>query len=168
MPNWRLPLSNKPAPGSPREVLDRLLSPSVLWCLFGVFVATSGIMLGISLHTTTSNNDDDDAGGGSPYDAGFFNLVSQVLVTVLASYCTLIPVLHAHLRGGVDLRVNVVVFYVTVAAALGTAVAAPAVYVARGEHYEDKSNTLNFASSVFSVITASQLATGVLRLGRGG
>lgn len=68
--------------------------------------------------------------------------------------------LHAHRNGNVNLQMNVVVFYFTIVA--------PVVYVRRQgeESWENASNTLNFISSVSSVITASQLAAGVLRLGR--
>lgn len=58
------------------------------------------------------------------------------------------------------------VFYITIGAGLCAAVAAPVVYVARGRDWEGVSNILNFVSSVSSVITASQLAAGVLKLGR--
>lgn len=140
---------------APRSRWD-LLSPSVLWFLFGVFVAASGVLLGMSLGNTTN----------VPWDSSFYNLMSQVFITIFACYCTLAPVLHAHLKGTVDLQVNLVVFYFTVTAALCTAVAAPVVYVVHGRGYENASNILIFVSSVSSVITASQLAAGVLKLGR--
>lgn len=116
-------------------------------------------MLGVSLHN--SSNDGADA---SRWDSGFYNLMSQVLITILACYCTLIPVLHAHLNQ-VGLKVNDIVFYFSIVCALSTAVVAPVVYVARPQgDWENVSNVLNFVSSVCSVITASQLAAGVLKI----
>lgn len=170
MGKWRHPFSKSkpdpqpfdgPPPGSARYIADHFLSPSVLWFLFGSFVAASGVMLGISLGQ--ANNNDTTT---TRWDSSFYNLMSQVFITILACYCTLIPVLHAHLAGSLDLKVNVVVFYVAVVAALCTAVSAPVVYVARGDNWESASTILNFVSSVSSVITASQLAAGVLKLSR--
>lgn len=60
---------------------------------------------------------------------------------------------------------SIVMFYSTVAAAVATAVAAPMYY--HKTAVVGISNALSFASSVCSVVTASQLAARVLQLGRG-
>lgn len=153
-----------PLPGSFGAFIERFLSPAVLWFLFGSFVAASGVMLGLSLGK--ANDDNTTAPTASRLDSSFYNLMSQVFITILACYCTLIPVLHAHLAGNVALQVNVIVFYFTIVAALCTAVSAPVVYVAQVKGWESTSDILNFVSSVSSVITASQLAAGVLKLTR--
>lgn len=115
-------------------------------------------MLGMSLDITTTQD--------MPWNSNFYYLMSQVFITVFSCYCTLAPVLHAHLKGTVDLQINLVVFYLTVTTALCTAVAAPVVHVVHGREYGNASNILSFVSSVLSVITASQLAAGVLKLGK--
>lgn len=151
MPNFHLPFSPRPPPS--------FLSPSVLWCLFGMLIATSGVCLGLSLDPNTTT---------SRYDPNFYNLMAQLFLTVFACYCTLSPVLHAHLDKKINLQVNLHVFYIFIAIAVCAALVAPIVYVAASDAaHEGTSNVLAFVSSVSSAITASQLAAGVLKLGRG-
>lgn len=169
MPSWiRLPawLHRKVKPPVPpedglRAYVDQFLDSSVLWFLFGVLIAVSGAMLGFSVsHYTSPENN-------TRFDDNFYNYMSQTFMTILACYCTLLPVLHAHLNKKVGFQlgeVAIVVFYVTVGVALTTAVASPIVYAKSSS--TSVSNALSFASSVCSVVTASQLAAGVLQLGR--
>lgn len=170
LPAWlhRKVIPPKPLEGGLRAYLDQFLDASVLWFLFGVLIAISGAMLGFSLAPSTPSG----TNGGSRTDSNFYNFMSQTFMTILACYCTLLPVLHAHLNKRVGFQlgsVAIVVFYITVCVALVTAVAAPIVYVKAGTaSAQNISNALGFASSVCSVVTASQLAAGVLELGRPG
>lgn len=60
---------------------------------------------------------------------------------------------------------DIIVFYSNIVTLLRTAVVGPVISIAQlKKGWENVSNTLNFKSSVNSVTTVSQLATGILRL----
>lgn len=108
-------------------------------------------------------------GGDNRLDSGFYNLLSQSLLTLLASYCTLLPILHDTLTRQhflVKLPVPTRVFYLLVLATISTAVAAPIAYAKLpGDDYAvNIGNTMNFISSFSAVVTASQLAGGIMRI----
>lgn len=179
-PRW-LSLFQKPPPkvtldtffAQCRTFVDQFLSHSVFWVVFGIFVATSGLMLGLflplyaaltsrcnSTNTKTIDTSSDKSTG--PFTSDFYNLMSRVLITILACYCTLIPVLHVHPTGTKCLKIHDKVFYFIVVVTLATAIAA---VVTRVTKQDTASSILNFVSSLFSVITAGQLAAGVMNLG---
>ncbi|KAL1865349.1 hypothetical protein Daus18300_007239 [Diaporthe australafricana] len=103
-------------------------------------------------------------------DCGFYTLLSQSLLTLLASYCTLLPILHDTITRQqflVKLPVPTRVFYLLVLATISTAVAAPITYAkvpGDDQHAMNIGNTMNFISSFSAVVTASQLAGGIMRI----
>lgn len=141
--------------------VTRFLHVSVLWFLFAVFVAAG---TGTFSASWRPQSDDD-----SHFDSGFCNLLSQTFLTLLASWCTVQPVLHNHLtkkRSRVQLPAPTVVFIFSFFATFCAAMAAPIFYARLRNRAlaENIGNTLNFVSSFFTVVTASQLAGGVMRI----
>lgn len=137
------------------------LHPSVLWFVFAVFVSASTGIFAASWRLGTDRN--------SPLDSGFYNLLSQSFLTLLASWCTVHPVLHDHLnkrRSRVELPAPTIVFILSFVATVCAAVIAPVTYasVRDRELAENMGNTMNFISTFFTVVTASQLAGGVMRI----
>lgn len=141
--------------------ITRLLHVSVLWLVFSVFVAAATGTFAASWGL--------GPGGNERLDSGFYNLLSQTFLTLLASWCTVHPVLHNYLtkrRSRVPLPAHTVVFIFSYIATFCTAVAAPIAYArVRGQPWAGNiGNTMNFVSSFFTVVTASQLAAGVMRI----
>lgn len=146
--------------------VTRFLHPSVLWFVFAVFVAASTGIFAASWRLGPDGNGPD---GNSPLDSGFYNLLSQSFLTLLASWCTVHPVLHDHLnkrRSRVELPAPTIVFIFSFVATVCAAVVAPVTYAKVGnrELAENIGNTMNFISTFFTVVTASQLAGGVMRI----
>lgn len=141
--------------------VTRFLHVSVLWFLFAVFVATGTGTFAASWQANPN--------GDKRLDSGFYNLLSQTFLTLLASWCTVHPVLHNHLtkrRSRVPLPTPTVVFIFSVIATFCAGLAAPVFYARLSNRVlaENIGNTLNFVSSFFTVVTASQLAGGVMRI----
>ncbi|KAJ0108164.1 hypothetical protein J7T55_000129 [Diaporthe amygdali] len=148
-------------PNDLRSLVTRFLHVSVLWLLFAIFVGASTGTFAASWFVQSD--------GGNRLDNDFYNLLSQAFLTLLASYCTLLPVLHDALtreRSRVQLPVPTAVFYLSVIATICTAVAAPVTYakVREDSNRANIGNTMNFVSSFFAVVTASQLAGGIMRI----
>lgn len=141
--------------------ITRFLHPSVLWLVFAVFVAASTGIFSASWRLGPDQN--------NRLDSGFYNLLSQSVLTLLASWCTVHPVLHDHLskqRSRVQLPAPTIVFILSFVATVCAAVVAPVTYARVGnrELAENMGNTMNFISTFFTVVTASQLAGGVMRI----
>lgn len=139
--------------------VTRFLHVSVLWVVFAVFVAA-----GTGTFAASWNPGQDER-----LDSGFYNLLSQTFLTLLASWCTVHPVLHNYLtkrRSRVQLPAPTVVFIFSFIATFCTAVAAPVIYARLPDRAsaENIGNTMNFVSGFFTVVTASQLAGGVMRI----
>lgn len=98
------------------QPVSRFLHPSVLRFVFVVFVAASTGTFAASWRAAPDGNN---------YDSGFFNLLSQSFLTLLAA-----PIAYAQL---VDRK-----------------------------SAENIGNTMNFVSAFFAVVTANQLARGVM------
>lgn len=139
--------------------VTRFLHVSVLWVLFAVFVAAGTGTFAASWQPA----------GDSRLDSGFYNLLSQTFLTLLASWCTVHPVLHNYLterRSRVPLPAPTVVFIFSFIATFCAAMAAPIFYARLSNRAlaGNIGNTLNFVSGFFTVVTASQLAGGVMRI----
>jgi hypothetical protein len=132
------------------------LSRAVLWCFVVVVISLGSIFLGISVASLQTEN--------SKYDSALFNLLSQVVLQLLASYCTLMPILDDNLKYKV-VDVNHYVFYFSVAISVLTAIVTPLSY-AYAKDRPEVSVILNFVSSLFSIVTATQLAGGIMQLNR--
>lgn len=140
------------------QPVSRFLHPSVLRFVFVVFVAASSGTFAASWYAAPDRNN---------YDSGFFNLLSQSFLTLLASWCTVHPVLHDHFskrRSRVELPAPTLVFILCFVATVCAAVAAPIFYaqLADRKSAENVGNTMNFVSAFFAVVTANQLARGVM------
>lgn len=143
--------------------VTRFLHVSVLWFAFAVFVAAGTGAFAFSWSFEPSGN--------QRLDSSFYNLLSQTFLTLLASWCTIHPVLHDHFtkrKSRVQLPAPTVVFIFSSIATFISAVAAPITYASlslRDRAWaENVGNTMNFVSSFFTVVTASQLAGGVMRI----
>lgn len=141
--------------------VTRFLHVSVLWFVFAIFVAAATGTFAASWRLAPD--------GDKRLDSGFYSLLSQTFLTLLASWCTVHPVLHNYLtkhRRRVQLPAPTVVFILSFVATICAAVAAPVTYarLLDGDLAENVGNTLNFVSSFFTVVTASQLAGGVMRI----
>lgn len=141
--------------------VTRFLHVSVLWVVFAVFVAAGTGTFAASWSPLDGRN--------KRLDSGFYNLLSQTFLTLLASWCTVHPVLHNYLmkrRSRVQLPAPTVVFIFSFIATFCAAVAAPIIYARLRDPTSAANigNTMNFVSSFFTVVTASQLAGGVMRI----
>lgn len=149
--------------------VTRFLHVSVLWFLFAVFVAAGTGTFAASWRLQPAQDSRDQPAQDSGLDSGFYNLLSQTFLTLLASWCTVHPVLHNHLtkrRSRVPLPAPTVVFIFSFVATFCAAMAAPIFYARLRNRAvaENIGNTLNFVSGFFTVVTASQLAGGVMRI----
>ncbi|KAH8763687.1 hypothetical protein F5883DRAFT_646091 [Diaporthe sp. PMI_573] len=141
--------------------VTRFLHPSVLWSVFAIFVAASTGTFAASWRL--------ESDGSRNLDSSFYNLLSQSFLTLIASWCTVHPVLHDHLskrRSRVELPAPKVVFIFSFLTTAFAAVAAPVAYSRLRDRAlaENIGNTMNFVSTFFTVVTASQLAGGVMRI----
>lgn len=141
--------------------ISRLLHVSVLWVVFAVFVAAATGTFAASWRPELSGDD--------RLDSGFYNLLSQTFLTLLASWCTVHPVLHNYLTkppSRVPLPAPTVVFIFSFVATFCTAVAAPVFYarLSNRTSAENIGNTMNFVSGFFTVVTAGLFAGGVMRI----
>jgi len=163
-------------------LLDDLISQPVLWFLVTVFIATSGALLGYSIPKIydQARNNNNNSSGPAKYDddPNFLSLLWQAILQLLASYCSLVPVLRERRKkvrnNKMDRVTDIkrrtrnkitqdVVFFGSVIISIITAIMAPILY-ARLWGSSSKaapgtaSNVLNFISTIFSTIAASQLA----------
>jgi len=155
-----------------RNVIDVLISPEVFRGIVFVFIASGSALFGYSQQYQPPTN---TTGSGQheslswKQDPNFHNLLWQVIFQLVASYCTLVPVIRdvreANEKGsrskGKTGRDSIydATFYTCIATSVITAFMAPFIYA--GTLIPEAatiSNVLNFISTVFSVIAASQLA----------
>lgn len=138
------------------------LSQAILLCAVMVMVATSSILLGVAIFFYKTEQPD-NTGGGDQYSC-----LSQALMQIVASYCTLVPVLQNQISPDSKQKISVVnlsVFYLLVVLSMVTAIATP--IVGWQQQWKDSpaaSAVLSFASNVFAIITATQLALGIIKL----
>lgn len=135
------------------SLASSILSPTILWFLVVVFVCLSGALFGIAI----VKHEDSAA-----VEEARFTLLSQTFLQLLANYCTLVPILAYNIKRK-RLSVNHYVFYFSTLASILTAIAAPIVFVQVPTSYA--SSILNFISNMLSIVTATQLAGGVIELG---
>jgi hypothetical protein len=148
--------------------VTRFLHPSVLWLMFAVFVAAATGTFSASW-LSESNVAVCESDRSTPLDNGFYNLLSQSFLTLIASWCTVHPVLHDHLskrHSRVELPAPKLVFIVSFLTTVSAAILAPVTYARVGNRAlaDNLGNTMNFVSTFFTVVTASQLAGGVMRI----
>lgn len=149
--------------------VTRFLHVSVLWVVFAVFVAAGTGTFAASWHLDPSMDHCLDPCGDRRLDSGFYNLLRQSFLTLLASWCTVHPVLHDHLskhRSRVQLPAPTDIFIFSSVATFCAAVAGPIIYARLYDQdsAENIGNTMNFVSIFFTVVTACQLAGGVMRI----
>ncbi|KAI1340214.1 hypothetical protein F5Y15DRAFT_51782 [Xylariaceae sp. FL0016] len=125
----------------------------VLWCVFSIFLAAASALFGFSLSPGPS--------GEARYP--FFNLLSQVLVQILGSYCTLVPILNQKIKILDHVIINLV-FYVAIVASIFSGVLALILF---NENPDDRtaSNTLKFVADITSAIASALLAAGLVDKG---
>lgn len=162
-----------------------LLEVSVLWFL--IVIAAGGGAGAFVASCVAQTPRDNNSNSSTRYDSNFYQIISQSVLAIVASYCTLIPILQANVQPTVPLKTNnstlrswfhrqkpsddglvhentkihlstKVVFYFSVLATTATAVAAPIAYVTHQGSYQNVANGLGFASSFFAAVTTSQLA----------
>jgi hypothetical protein len=141
-------------------------SPTILWFLVVVFISVSCTLLGMALgkQPAIDANPPLIVATQLQIDQARYTLMSQTFLQLLASYCTLMPVLAYNIKKR-KLSVNHYVFYFSTVASILTAIAAPIVF--QVDPNSIASNLLNFISNMFSIVTATQLAGGVMKLGSG-
>ncbi|KAI1874436.1 hypothetical protein JX265_004644 [Neoarthrinium moseri] len=179
-------------PAKPEHWAKPYISQAVLLCLVVLFISAGSALLGCSIvsyrsidtcsdATSTdcacpSGKETDcdryhgDAASSTRHNAAIYSVLSQAILQLLAIYCTVVPVLNDYLssKDARKLNVNFRVFFVSVIVSTTAAIAAPLTFgaIPAEPQGEMASAILAFASSVFSIITATQLASGVLKLDR--
>ncbi|KAH8596551.1 hypothetical protein B0O99DRAFT_685552 [Bisporella sp. PMI_857] len=127
-----------------RSIVTPVLSPAVLWCVVVIFITLGSVFLGMTIAYQ------DTIKSGSKYDLmkdpEFLNIMTQTSLQLLASYCTLIPVLGDSLKKKKKINVNHYVFYFATIASIVTTVAAPITYM-RLDHDDVHSDISKSASS---------------------
>ncbi|KAI9147135.1 hypothetical protein HJFPF1_13167 [Paramyrothecium foliicola] len=145
--------------------LDVATSQHVLWTIVVILLVVGGGIMGYGIHPTEA-----PSWQGEP---AFYNLLWQAVLQILASYCSLIPVLRARHEKSTKnkklIPVNEVVFYGSACLSIFSAILAPIAYSlfprSRDGH-QTSSTILNFAATIFAIIPATQLAGGVGELVR--
>lgn len=150
------------------NVLDDLISQPVLWCLVALYIPAGAAVLGLSFSANNSptrcENGKLNAQSKLSADPNFLSLLWQTILQLLASYCSLVPVLRdrrKRIKAKMQ-RSKVVhdsVFYGAVAVSVVAAIMAPILYTKLdcGSNVSS-SNALNFVSTITALIAASQLA----------
>lgn len=143
---------------TPDESLERLAG--IVRTIEGQINITQGTPMTIEANITATETEPPHT------DQGFYTLLSQILLQLLSSYCTLVPVLRdIKLNGRKDgkIKVNQKVFFVNIAVSILLAIVAPFTYLFIQERgtSNDVSSTINFISAIAATVTASQLAGGI-------
>lgn len=142
--------------------VQNFIRPSVLWMLVVITLSVSGALVGISIQSIAETQPGNDAKcTDSPR---FYSLVSSFFLQTLSAYCHLVPILDDHMRRK-DIDVHHYVFYVSILASMLAAVLAPILYC-RGAQGPELSVAMNFLANIFDVVTATQLAGGIMKLNR--
>src|SRR6478609_4250526 len=107
MHSWRTrwPFGRKTIPEE--DGVSVAISQPVLWTIVAIFLVVGGSIMGYGIHFNAS--------ASWQSDPAFYNLLWQAVLQILASYCSLIPVLRDRYENSVKnnraIRVNEVVFY---------------------------------------------------------
>ncbi|KAK6208197.1 hypothetical protein LQW54_006978 [Pestalotiopsis sp. IQ-011] len=141
--------------------VQNFIRPSVLWMLVVITLSVSGALVGISIQSLTENQPGNTKCTNSPR---LYSLVSSFFLQTLSAYCHLVPILDDHMRRK-DIDVHHYVFYVSILASMLAAVLAPVLYCS-GAQVPELSVAMNFLANIFDVVTATQLAGGIMKLNR--
>ncbi|KFA56300.1 hypothetical protein S40293_10360 [Stachybotrys chartarum IBT 40293] len=138
--------------------LDVLISQPVLWAFVLILIGIAGAVLGYGLDIEHQDS--------YRSDPAFYNLLWQTVLQILASYCSLVPVLRDRRQRIAKNKATVGVkaledgvFYGCVALSIISAIFAPITYAQVPDQGGVTSSTIfNFAATVFAIIPATQLA----------
>ncbi|KAI0177134.1 hypothetical protein BJ166DRAFT_585267 [Pestalotiopsis sp. NC0098] len=147
--------------------VQNFIRPSVLWMLVVITLSVSGALVGISIQSiasSTQNTPGNSSDAKCTDSPRFYSLVSSFFLQTLSAYCHLVPILDDHMRRK-DIDVHHYVFYVSILASMLAAVLAPILYC-RSAQGPELSVAMNFLANIFDVVTATQLAGGIMKLNR--
>lgn len=139
--------------------LNFILNEAVFWCTVVVLITATAAIVGYQLKPGS---------GGAPepddQQTTFWTLLWTALLQLLLNYCTVVPVIREQRLDVAGQRwiiqVNHVIFYGSVAVSVVATILAP---VLQKYHPESilAARIPSFISNVFSVVAASQLASGI-------
>ncbi|ETS87653.1 hypothetical protein PFICI_01481 [Pestalotiopsis fici W106-1] len=158
--------------------IQNFIRPPVLWTLVVVTLSVSGALVGFSISKTMSLNEqvstanpndadkcpDPNASAHCTSNPKFVGLLSSFFLQILSSYCHLVPILDDHMRRK-EIDVHHYIFYFSIATSMLTAMLAPILFCNKGKGLE-LSIVMNFLANIFDVVTATQLAGGIMKLNR--
>ncbi|KAF7522563.1 hypothetical protein G7054_g12087 [Neopestalotiopsis clavispora] len=143
--------------------VQNFIKPSVLWMLVVIILSVNGALVGYSISKNVPP-DPNDSSDKCTSDSRFVGFLSSFFRQVLSSYCHLVPILDDHLRRK-EIDVHHYIFYFSIATSMLTAMLAPILYCNKDEGLK-LSIVMNFLANIFDVVTATQLAGGIMKLNR--
>lgn len=161
---WVKPLLNWVS----QQILYFALNDSVFRVTMSVFIVTASVILGFQQAKSETPKPGDES------KIAMLGLLWQVLLQFLANYCTIVPVLREQrqLKKGSFppsstrqkiIRVHYHVFYLSVVCSVMATLMAPVLLHALAPRHKIASDIANFASNIFAVTAASQLAVGITK-----
>lgn len=129
------------------------ISQTVLWAIVAIFLVIGSIVFGYSFDRNGGEGDWDWR-----EDRTFYGLLWQTVLQVLATFCSVVPVLRNQRQN--KSQVFNVVFYSCASISIVAAILAPIAYVHFSPNKPEitSSSILNFAATIFAIIPAAQLA----------